>query len=40
MVLVALHVSGVVFSSLRHGENLVAAMIHGRKRASDDNDAH
>lgn len=32
LVLVGLHVAGVVFSSWRHHENLVAAMFHGRKR--------
>ncbi|WOI55715.1 cytochrome b/b6 domain-containing protein [Palleronia sp. LCG004] len=32
LVLAAIHVAGVVFESLRHHENLVGAMIHGRKR--------
>lgn len=33
LVLAAAHVAGVIFSSWRHRENLLAAMLHGRKRA-------
>ena len=32
MSLAILHVGGVIYSSWRHRENLVAAMLHGRKR--------
>ncbi|MEQ1775363.1 MAG: cytochrome b/b6 domain-containing protein [Burkholderiales bacterium] len=35
IALVGLHIGGVIFSSWRHGENLVAAMINGRKRTGD-----
>lgn len=36
LALIALHVAGVVWSSVRHAENLVAAMITGNKRADDE----
>ncbi len=32
---VALHVAAALFESWRHRENLVASMLHGRKRASE-----
>lgn len=32
LILVVLHLAGVAFSSIKHHENLIAAMWHGRKR--------
>jgi cytochrome b len=36
LVLAALHVAGAIAASLRHRENLIAAMLHGRKGSADD----
>lgn len=35
LILVGLHICGVLYSTYRHRENLVASMLHGRKRESD-----
>jgi cytochrome b len=36
--LVVAHVAGVIFTGLRHRENLVASMLHGDKRAPEGDD--
>jgi cytochrome b len=36
--LAGVHIVGVVFASWRHRENLVAAMLHGHKRAAEPDD--
>lgn len=38
LVLVAIHVGGVVYSSVRHRENLLHAMMTGRKAAGSADD--
>jgi len=36
LILIPVHVAGVIFTSRRQRENLVAAMWHGRKRVDDE----
>ena len=35
LALIAVHLAGVIFTSVRQRENLAAAMVHGRKRPLD-----
>jgi cytochrome b len=35
LALIGLHILGVIFASIEHGENLVRAMIDGKKRTED-----
>lgn len=36
LALAAIHVAGVIFTTVRQRENLIAAMLHGRKRVPED----
>lgn len=38
LTLVGIHIAGVVWTSIKGGENLVAAMVHGKKRAASESD--